>query len=262
MSDAIIVRRGSTGGLSPSKAVLHILAPSGATITLVKGGVTVATLGSGKSHVNAADANFADWFYTIGGSSYGDWTVEAEVSGATVSRTIRIDAAKTYDLTLHFGRLYWEGDENVGVTGGWVPQPGYWNSSYSDYPSNGPYIVRNDSSIFFRTHQSGNNNGAAATLSTAEKIDLTNYSTLNIRTTNTNGYDVAGAEARIFSAVSQNEGKISDYAAAYSVIHNSTNPQTISVDISETSGEYFVCLTIWNRNNAATEVTFDRIWLE
>ena len=261
MSDALIVRRGGGGGLSPSKAVLHILAPSGATITLVKGGVTVATLGPGKSHVNAADANFADWFYAIGSSSYGDWTVEAEKNGATVSRTIRIDAAKTYDLTLYFGRLYWEGDENVGVTGGWVPKAGYWESGYN-YPQGGPYIVRNDSSIFFRTHASGNNNGATATLSTANKIDLTNYSTLNIQTTNTKGYSIAGSEARIFSAVSQNEGKISDYAAAYSAIRNSTDPQTTSVDVSEVSGEYFVCLTIWNRNNYAAEVTFNRIWLE
>ena len=102
MGEAFIVRRGGAGGLSPSKAVLHIIAEANSTITLEKGGVTVTTLGPEKSHVNADDNTLADWYYAIGAGNYGSWTVTAEKSGDTGSDTVTVDSNKQYDVRVRY----------------------------------------------------------------------------------------------------------------------------------------------------------------
>ena len=102
MSDAIIVRRGSTERPSPNLAVLRINAPVGSTITLVKGGVTVATLAANKGHMNADDSRYADWYYSISSSNYGSWTVTATRSDETISQTVTIDSVKEYNVELTY----------------------------------------------------------------------------------------------------------------------------------------------------------------
>ena len=101
MSDAYLVRRG--GGVLPvNAAVLHITAPVGSSITLVKGGVTVAVLASGKGHTNAADTTVADWYYAVDAGSYGDWTITAALSGKSSSKTVTINSKKEYDVRLSY----------------------------------------------------------------------------------------------------------------------------------------------------------------
>ena len=98
MSDAIIVRRGSTGGLSPNLAVLHINALVGSTITLAKGGVTVNVLEASKGHISAKDIRLAEWYYSISPSNYGAWTVTASKDGTSVSRSVTVNSNMQYDL--------------------------------------------------------------------------------------------------------------------------------------------------------------------
>ena len=102
MGEAFIVRRGGGSGLSVNEAVLRITAETGSTITLAKGGVTVATLASGKGHTNAADSTVADWYYPISASNYGSWTITATNGSNTSSKTVTVNAAKQYDVLLTF----------------------------------------------------------------------------------------------------------------------------------------------------------------
>ncbi|MDO4990847.1 MAG: hypothetical protein Q4E45_10125 [Eubacteriales bacterium] len=103
MSEAFIVRRGGSGGLSAGGAVLHITAPAGSTITLKKGDVTVATLAAARGHTNASDTTLADWYYAIVSTNYGSWTATAARDGETASGTVTVDSNKVYDLSLSFG---------------------------------------------------------------------------------------------------------------------------------------------------------------
>ena len=83
-----------SGGLSVNSAVLRITAPVGSTITLTKGGVTVAMLAATKGHTNASDTTLADWYYSISSGNYGSWTVTAAKDGESASETVTVDNAK------------------------------------------------------------------------------------------------------------------------------------------------------------------------
>ena len=101
MSEALIVRRGGSG-LSVHAAVLHVNAPTGSTITLAKGGVTVKVLDPSRSHVNAEKNTRADWYYCVSPGNYGTWTVTATRSSDTVSKTISIDSNVQYEVELTY----------------------------------------------------------------------------------------------------------------------------------------------------------------
>lgn len=102
MSDAFLVRRGGSGGLSPNSAVIHVTAPAGSTISFAKGGVVAKVLGPDKSHVKASDNSLAEWYYAISPINYGEWTVTASLSGDTASDTVTISTNKQYDLELSY----------------------------------------------------------------------------------------------------------------------------------------------------------------
>lgn len=105
MGEAFIVRRGGGSGLSANGAVLRITAETGSTIKLSKGGVTVATLASGKGHTNAANTSYADWYYPITAANYGSWAVTATKNGKTASKTVTVNSNKQYDVLLTY-QLY------------------------------------------------------------------------------------------------------------------------------------------------------------
>ena len=83
---------------SKNKAVIHIMAPIGSTITFSKDNIIVKILGPEKSHVNTDDNTFADWYYAVSSSNYGTWTVTATLGTGTVSDTVTIDNNKQYDV--------------------------------------------------------------------------------------------------------------------------------------------------------------------
>lgn len=116
MSDAFLVRRGGSGGLSPNSAVLYVTAPAGSTITFAKGGVTVKVLGPDKSHVNAGDITLADWYYAVSPGNYGTWAVTATRGQDTATVTVTVDSNKQYDVFLSF---------NVYLVRNGVLQSGY-----------------------------------------------------------------------------------------------------------------------------------------
>ena len=102
MSDALIVRRGGSGGLSTNSAVIHVSGDAGSTITFAKGGVIVKTLGPEKQHLNAGDNTRADWYFSVSPANYGTWTV-AETRGSDIaSASVTVDSNKQHDVRLEY----------------------------------------------------------------------------------------------------------------------------------------------------------------
>ena len=119
MSDAYLVRRGGSGGLSPNSAVIHVTAPAGSTVSFAKGGVVAKVLGPDKSHVKASDSAFAEWYYAVSPDNYGEWTVTAirQSDQATESKTVTISENKQYDLEIIFRFYLFR--EGYGLTNGY-----------------------------------------------------------------------------------------------------------------------------------------------
>lgn len=96
-----MVGGGGGGGLSPRSAVIHVTAPVGSTISFSKGGVVVKVIGPEKSHVNADNPTFADWYYAVSSSIYGTFTVSAtDTAGITESKSVVVSANEQYDIVI------------------------------------------------------------------------------------------------------------------------------------------------------------------
>lgn len=248
MSDAYLVRRGGSGGLSANAAVLHVKAPAGSTISFAKGGVVAKVLGPGKSHVNSADSSFADWYYSVTPGNFGSWTVTGANSEGSISQTVTVNAVKQYDVTIQFGHLYWYGNEYVGITGGWNAVYAWYDEGYG---FNWLSVTKNSGSIVLSAPRQNNAEGCMAT---ANKVELTRYNTLKVNVTgvSTTYYCVP----RIIVSPA-NTGKVS----AASTVQVTSNG-VASLNIASLSGKYYIlfCLN-WTANNGCS-MTFDRIWLE
>lgn len=249
MSDAYLVRRGGSGGLSPSNAVIHVKAPAGSTISFAKGGVVAKVLGPGKSHVNSADSSFADWYYAVTPDNFGSWTVTGANSEGSISQTVTVNAVKQYDVTIFFGRLYWQGNEYVGVTGGWRAAQAYYDGG--DYWYNQLAITKNSGNIVLTSQRP---NGTEGCLGTANKVELTRYNTLKVNVTgvSTTYY----CKPRIIVSTA-NIGKVS---AAATVQVTATG--VASLNISSLRGKYYVLFCLNYTANGTCSITFDKIWLE
>jgi len=98
MGNAIISRRGgSGGGLSQYGAVLRITAEVGSIITLQKGGILI-TLRQNKGHVHSDDSTLADWYYSVSTVNFGEWTVTATKGIDTASVTVEVSELVQYDV--------------------------------------------------------------------------------------------------------------------------------------------------------------------
>lgn len=120
MSEAFIVRRGGSGGLSANAAVLHVTAAAGSTVSLAKGGVVVKVLGPGMAHVRSSDSTLADWYYAVSPANYGSWTVTATLGTDTQSVTVAISDNKQYDVDLYTFYVYNQGNTYGSRTGGYT----------------------------------------------------------------------------------------------------------------------------------------------
>lgn len=119
MSEALIVRRGGTGGMPLSNAIIHAKAPYGSTVTFSKGGVVVKTIGPDKAHANN-DGVYADYYLSVSANNYGEWTVAATDGTHTTSETVTVSVAREYDVMLRYILyLFNNGDQCTAVTGGW-----------------------------------------------------------------------------------------------------------------------------------------------
>lgn len=141
------------------------------------------------------------------------------------------------------GELYNAGNEYTSITGGWAAKAMDAGSGASTYL---PTITRNTSNIVFTA--SGGNNGGAVYL--ANKIDLTNYSTLRFEVT----VSGAGGQFDIWTTISSSLA--TNRVSATPV---STN---MSVDISSINGLHNLGFYLAANNGTAATITLKKMWME
>lgn len=100
MGDALIVRRGSTGGLKDTDAVLIVTVLTGSTVTATKNGVTLTPT----IWTQSADNTLDSAIFSIPSSTFDTnaWTVTATLSGEIYSDTIIINASYEYNMEVYY----------------------------------------------------------------------------------------------------------------------------------------------------------------
>lgn len=220
MGEAYILRRGGSGGLSPNSAVIHVNAPTGSTITLTKGGITVKTIGPEKSHINSEYADYADWYIPISASNYGEWTVTATLGNDTASKTVTINDNKTYDVLLTFHIF--------------VIRNGTLQSGYTLYP--GELKLEQRPEFVYLAYKNGSS-GSAGGIGTLGEIDYP-YMVLKASAglTSNDGANSYGITTEPYKT-SNSHSAIKAQFGAYSF---DTTPKTWVLDVSQVNlnGKY------------------------
>lgn len=107
-----MVGGGGGGSLKDTDAILTVTVPTGSTVTMTKGGVTLTPT----MWVQAADPTLDCALFVIAPSlfdSQNAWTVTATLGTDTASDTVTVSAAKQYDVELTY--TAWIFREGVGA---------------------------------------------------------------------------------------------------------------------------------------------------
>lgn len=169
MSDAYLVRRGGSGGLSANAAVLHVTATAGSTVSLAKGAVVTKVLGPGMAHVRSSDSTLADWYYAVSPANYGSWTVTATLGTDTQSVTVAISDNKQYDIDLYTFYVYNQGNTYDCRTGGYTQ-------------SHGSGSIATFETGYISIHQTATS-GRGLLLTTNNTFDMSRFKTLFVEYT-------------------------------------------------------------------------------
>ena len=84
-----------------SDAILMVSAPSGSTVSMVKGNITL----SESLILETSDGDYDGFLYVIPSSLFDSvlrWTITGVLGGDTVSETILINAADIYEIELSY----------------------------------------------------------------------------------------------------------------------------------------------------------------
>lgn len=223
----------SGGGLNiqSNKAVIHVTAPVGSTISFEYDGIVVAVLGPKYSFVNADDSSVAEWYYSVSSSNYGTWTVTASKTPFSDTQSVTVDSNKQYDVEVSLPiPLYYEGTYYNDLSGGFTTTERRYNSTSATGKT--PTITNN--TTFFQYLVSK----GAGTYQTANKIDVTDFGVLRI---SAKGY-ITAANLRVGADTGATYWENS-FAAYTSVNSNSApNRTTFNIDISGLSGQYYITI--------------------
>ena len=216
-------------------AIIAVTYPDGSVCTCSNGTKTLkARDTSGKALFNVPSA--------------GTWTVSCTDGSSTVSKSVTITATGqvesvklSYDLI-----LYDSGEEYSDITGGWSGFACYSGTSKGTF-------TKNSSSIYIKSNGSKGAQSIAA--APANKIDITDISTLKVNVTSFN----VQSEYRSYFILSssRNTSSVNNSVATKEI----TGTGETELDISGLSGSYYVI--VYNRaiDGANTyELTFNRVY--
>lgn len=216
-------------------AIIAVTYPAGSTCTCSDGTTTLTARDtSGKALFNVPSA--------------GTWTVSCTDGSSTVSKSVTITATGqvesvklSYDLI-----LYDSGEEYSDITGGWSGFACYSGTSKGTF-------TKNSSSIYIKSNGSKGAQSIAA--APANKIDITNISTLKVNVTSFN----VQSEYRSYFLLSSSRDTSSVSNAAASIEIKGTGE--IALDVSSLSGSYYVIVYTRAVDGANTyELTFNRVY--
>ena len=148
-------------------------------------------------------------------------------------------------FSLWDGVLYYNGNQYDAITGGWEQNP---LSTYFDDPNTGD-VTFNSGNIYLH------GDDASCLLTTKKKVNVSSFDALRFEVTVTGDIynDLYGLVANAASDVGKN-------AIAFAESSKS-GLQTITVDVSSISGEYYVCVGT-SAGSGYRPRTIHKIWLE
>lgn len=223
------------GGSGKLFAIIAVTYPAGSVCTCSNGTKTLkAKDTSGKALFNVPSA--------------GAWTVSCTDGSSTVSKSVTITATGqvesvklSYDLI-----LYDSGEEYSDITGGWSGFACYSGTSKGTF-------TKNSSSIYIKSNGSKGAQSIAA--APANKIDITDISTLKVNVTSFN----VQSEYRAYFLLSSSRDTLSVSESVASKEIKGTGE--IALDISGLSGSYYVIVYTRAVDGTNTyELTFDRVY--
>ena len=154
------------------------------------------------------------------------------ISGALVNVIANIyQNGKWVDWSLY---LYNYGDECGDITGGWESV-----YIYTEGYGNAGSLTKNSNNLQIKASSKSN-----IAVRTANKIDLTDYNTIKIKSQCvSNNYNSYVLHACVYSSGNYSAG--TSGAAASKSLGYSTEVKEFSLDVSELSGFYEICFKLW-----------------
>ena len=97
---AIVINgTGDSGGVSPRKALIHVNAMDGSTVSYIYNNVTAKTITPEKAHPNS-DGVTSDYYFPVSPRSYGNWTITSSLNGDTKTTTRNVNSNAFYDIQM------------------------------------------------------------------------------------------------------------------------------------------------------------------
>ena len=213
--------------LKDTDAILTVTVPTGSTVAMTKGGITLTPT----MWVQAADNTLDCALFVIGPSlfdSVNAWTVTASKTPFSDTQSVIVDINKQYDLTVDLPLpLYYEGTYYNDLSGGFVTTNRRYNSSSAQAKK--PTITEN--ATYFTYYLTD----GAGTYQTVNKIDLTSFSVLKV---SAKGYFSRNVNVGADTGATYWENS---FAAVVGVNSTSASSRTtFNIDISGLSGQYYV----------------------
>lgn len=213
---------GGGGSIKDTDAILIVTVPTGSTVTMTKGGVTLTPT----MWVQAEDNTLDCALFVIAPSMFdavNAWTVTATLDpDLETSTTVLITTNREYEVELRYlFYLYRRGNQCTSVTGGW-----------SNSHGGGSGVKMNTDNI--EIYQVATSGRGASVYST-NKIDFTDFSTIHFIFTNSAA-----------STYTYTKGGISDYTSntdstflAATEFPRATSEAEMVVDISTHPGLHY-----------------------
>lgn len=242
MSGEVFVMK--AGGSASLFAVIAVTYPSG----------SICTCG-GKAAKDTSG-------YALFNVKPGTYTVECHTSDNSQSKSTSVtiaesDKGKCKNVTLSYELVLFDYGDKTSVTGGWNTSALRFKQVTGQASGAKPTVTKNsDGSITL----GGLSAGASGSYITANKIDLSGYSTVRFIGTVTS--DDSAMPARSGFAVSSNLTEFLQVNASASMNFPSTTSKTYSgtenfLDISSVTGSKYLLFGVYN----TTKITIKKLWL-
>lgn len=235
-----------SGGLSNSDAILSVTVPTGSTVTMTKGAVTLTPTMWTSAATNTQDVAM----FIISSSQFdsNSWTVTATHSGDTFSHSLVINSAKEYAVELGITHYLY----SAGDTSGWTNLA--WKSTSNLNPTSATVTYNANNMTIAQP------NAHSSVTYYSRSVDLTTYSgvycTVSSWAASSNNYN----GLYVFSSVSSTDTAYPSAAATYKDKANSS-AQTIAVDVSSLSGLYYVGMGTCKTGNTNTNAVITSVYL-
>lgn len=229
---------GGGGGPSSSDAILTVTVPTGSTVTMTKGGVTLTPT----MWVQAADPTLDCALFVIPPAQFDSvnpWTVTATNGTYTSSDTVTIDSNKQYDMELDIwsGKIYMHGEQYQSFTGGFEVVR---VSIYTSAPIAQVSYGTTPDGVISLSVSGTNANGAVCTVN---PIDLTQFSTVTAKFEssfpNTNRLFVMANSSKTGITLNENNNRHCDFLAE---VGESLSGEKVTLDISSANGLFYLLI--------------------